>query len=63
MKTRSKITGPCISSVPVFLINKGIDFRFDAEKREIRVPLEAESSQTLLEIWGFTKKMVTVKKG
>lgn len=61
MKTLSKITGVAISSVPVFLINQAIDFKFNAEKREISTPFPADLMRDVLDIWGFTDEMVTVQ--
>lgn len=60
MRTKSKITGLALSSLPVFLINKGIDFKFNAAKREISVSYEAEYIKEILKLWEFTDEMLTV---
>lgn len=62
MKTFSRITGASLPSIPVYLIMAGIDFKYNEQKKEICTGFLPENLKALLELYGFTDEMITIKK-
>lgn len=61
MRTKTKISGIAISSVPVYLINHRIEFKYNSEKDEIWTWVDIDTIKPLLQASGFTDEMIQFK--
>ncbi len=58
---KTRITGLALSSVPTYLINNKLGFKYIAENNEIIVDFKKNSIESYLTTCGFTKQMISIE--